>query len=75
MNARIHHLLDEMLALEQSEPSALLLALLDSHEDDEPSDEVQEAWKQMAQKRLAALDRGETVAVPWEEAKARILAL
>jgi putative addiction module component (TIGR02574 family) len=75
MNARIHHLLDEMLALEPSERSALLLALLDSHEDDEPSDEVQEAWRQMAQKRLASLDRGETVAVPWEEVKARFLAL
>jgi hypothetical protein len=48
---------------------------LDSHEDDEPSDEVQEAWRQMAQKRLASLDRGETVAVPWEVVKARFLAL
>jgi hypothetical protein len=48
MSSRIHHLLDEMLALEPSERSALLLALLDSHGDDEPNDEVQEAWKQMA---------------------------
>jgi hypothetical protein len=43
MSARVHHLLDEMLALEHSERSALLLALLDSLEDDEPSDEVHEA--------------------------------
>jgi hypothetical protein len=47
---------------------------LDSYEDYEPSDEAQEAWRQMARKRLASLDRGETVAVPWEEVKARFLA-
>jgi Putative addiction module component len=75
VNARIHHLLDEMLALEQSERSALLFALLDSHEAKDPSVEVLEAWKQLAQERLGSLDRGETVAVPWEEAKARFLAL
>jgi hypothetical protein len=75
MNKKTLHLFNETLALKQSERSALLLALLDSHEDDEPSDEVQEAWRQMAQKRLASLDRGETVDVPWEEVKARFLAL
>lgn len=75
MNARIHHLLDEMLALEQSERSALLLALLDSHEDVEPNTQVLETWKKVALERLAALDSGTTQAVPWAQAKERFLAL
>ena len=75
VNARIHHLLDEMLALEQSERSALLLALLDSHEDVEPNAQVLETWKKVGLERLAALESGTSQAVPWTQAKERFLAL
>lgn len=64
-----------MLALEQSERSALLLALLDSQENDKPSTEVLETWKKVALERLEALDSGATQAIPWAAAKERFLAL
>ena len=64
-----------MLALEQSERSALLLALLDSHEAVEPNAQVLETWKKVALERLAALDNGTSQAVPWALAKERFLAL
>jgi Putative addiction module component len=75
MNTRIHHLLDEMLALKHEERSALILALLDGQEEQEPDPVVMLAWKKVALERLSALDSGAEKPVPWPEVKARLLAL
>ena len=75
MNARIHHILEEMLALEHTESSALLLALLGSQEDLEPDPSMMDGWRAVAQQRLSALDSGAERAIPWAEVKARFLAL
>jgi Putative addiction module component len=75
MNDRIHHLLDEMLALEQSERSALLLALLESQEDLDSDPAAMEAWQSVAHQRLNGIDSGAEKSIPWSEVKARFLAL
>lgn len=71
MNARIDHLIDEALALEPAERSALLLALIDSlgGEDEET---VGKAWAEEIRRRKAELLSGATQAVPWHEARARL---
>jgi ABC-type thiamine transport system substrate-binding protein len=75
MNKNVIRLFNEILSLNQSERSALLLALFDWYDEELTSDDALEAWKQIAQDRLDSLDRGDSSAVPWAEAKARLLAL
>jgi putative addiction module component (TIGR02574 family) len=75
MNARIHHVLDEALALEQEERSALVLALLESLDDVDTSGSLSPAWSAEVRLRREQLRSGVTKAVPWEEAKARLLTL
>jgi Putative addiction module component len=75
MNKNVNRLFNEILALKQSERSALMLALFDCYDEELTNQGACEAWKQIAQDRLDSLDRGETIAVPWAEAKARLLAL
>jgi hypothetical protein len=75
MNKNVIRLFNEILALKQSERSALMLAFFDCYDEEPTSEGALEAWKQIAQDRLDSLDRGETIAVPWVEAKARLLAL
>jgi putative addiction module component (TIGR02574 family) len=75
MNARIHHILDEALALEQNERSALVLALLESLDEVSGDGEITPAWNTEIQFRKARLRAGTTKPVPWAEAKARLLAL
>jgi hypothetical protein len=75
MNKNVIRLFNEILALKQSERLALMLALFDCYDEELTSEGALEAWKQIAQDRLDSLHRGETVTVPWAEAKARLLAL
>ncbi len=75
MNARIHHILDEALLLDQEERSALVLALLESLESTGAAGELTAAWKVEIDLRRLQLARGELRATPWAEAKARLLAL
>jgi putative addiction module component (TIGR02574 family) len=75
MNARIHHLLDEALALEQEERSALVLALLESLDEASADGRITPAWSAEIRVRKTRLRDGKTKAVPWAEAKARLLAL
>lgn len=74
MNAHLDHVLDEALALVPQERSALVLALLDSLDgDDEAS--AASAWVDEIRQRKDDLRSGATKAVPWAEARARLLAL
>lgn len=75
MNARIHHILDEALALEQDERSALVLALLESLDEASADGDITPAWTAEIRVRKAQLRAGTTKPIPWAEAKARLLAL
>jgi putative addiction module component (TIGR02574 family) len=72
MNARVDHLIDEALALDPSERSAVVIALLDSLDgDDEAS--VAKAWLDEIRRRKHDLRSGVTQAVPWFEARDRLV--
>jgi putative addiction module component (TIGR02574 family) len=74
MNARVDHLLDEVLGLPAEERSAVAAALIDSLDGTEDRS-VSDAWKQELLWRREALRTGTTKAVPWAEARARLSAL
>jgi len=74
MNARVDHLLDEALALEPDERSALVVALLDSL-DVEDEATITKAWSDEIRRRKDELRSGAASAVPWAEARARLTAL
>ena len=77
MNARVDHLLDEALALEPDERSALVVALLDSLDslDGEEETTVTKAWADEIRRRKEELRSGAAFAIPWAEARARLTAL
>ena len=74
MNARVDHLLHELLELSAEERSAVAVALLDSivTDDDAQSTEV---WRTELLRRREQLRRGLVTPVPWNEARARLAAL
>jgi len=74
MNARVDHLLDEVLGLPAEERSAVAAALIDSLEGTEDAS-VPEAWKQELLRRREALRSGASPAVAWSGARARMSAL
>lgn len=74
MNARIGHLLDEALALDPDDRSALVLALLDSLGGEDEAT-VSKAWAEEISRRKEALRSGAAQAVPWQDACARLSAL
>ena len=71
MNARVDHLLDEVLGLPVEERSALAVALLDSLE---MADEamVSELWRAEVNRRRAELRAGRVQAAPWSEVRQRL---
>lgn len=76
MNARVDHVLSEVLALPEAERSAIALALLDSLEcRDDDGATVSEAWRAEVLKRREELRSGAMQAVPWEEVRQRLSAL
>jgi putative addiction module component (TIGR02574 family) len=74
MNARVDDLIDEALALDPAERSAVVVALLDSL-DGEDEAAVAQAWADEIRKRKGELHAGSAQAVPWAEARARLSAL
>ena len=74
MNARVDHLLDEVLGLPAEERSALAAALVDSLEGTGDAS-VSAAWRQELLRRREALRSGAAKAVPWADARARLSAL
>jgi putative addiction module component (TIGR02574 family) len=74
MNARVDHVLEDILRLSAEERSAVAAALIDSLETgDEGS--LAEAWRTELLRRRAELRAGTAQAAPWAEVRARISAL
>jgi len=74
MNARVDHLLDEVLGLPVEERSALAVALLDSLEmADEATDS--DLWRAEVNRRRAELRAGRVEAAPWAETRQRLSSL
>jgi putative addiction module component (TIGR02574 family) len=71
MNARVHHLLDEMLGLPVEERSALAVALLDSLETADEAT-VSELWRAEVNRRRLELRAGRVQAAPWAEVRQRL---
>jgi putative addiction module component (TIGR02574 family) len=74
MNSRVDHVIDEALALDPSERSAVVIALLDSLDGDDDAS-VAKAWLDEIRQRKHDLRAGVTQAVPWGEARDRLRAL
>lgn len=74
MNARVDHLLDEVLGLPAEERSALAVALLDSLE---TADEIKlsDMWRVEVNRRRTELRAGRVQAAPWAEVRQRLSAL
>jgi len=70
MNARVDHVLDEVLALPADERSAVAVALLESLEDAD-SNAVSDAWRAEIRRRREELRKGNVRAIPWAEVKQR----
>ncbi len=74
MNARVDHVLEDVLRLSAEERSAVAAALIDSLEtSDEGS--VAEAWRAELLRRRADLREGLLQAAPWSEVRARMSAM
>ncbi len=74
MNARVDHLIDEALALDPSERSVVVIALLDSLDGDDEAP-VANAWTNEIRQRKHDSRSGATQAVPWLEARNRLSTL
>lgn len=74
MNARVDHLLDEVLGLPVEERSALAVALLDSLETADEAT-VSELWRAEVNRRRAELLAGRVQAAPWTEVRQRLSSL
>ena len=74
MNARVDHLLDEVLGLPAEERSALAVALLESLETADEAT-VSELWRAEINRRRAELRAGRVRAVPWAEVRQRLSSL
>ena len=74
MNARVDHLLDEVLGLSVEERSALAVALLDSLETADEAT-ISELWRAEVNKRRAELRAGKVQAAPWTEVRQRLSSL
>ena len=66
-------ILKEALALPADARAALADSLWDSL-DQETEAGVEEAWRQEIQRRLTELDSGSVAAIPWSEARLKLLA-
>ena len=74
MNARVDHLLDEVLGLPADERSALAVALLDSLETADEAT-VSDLWRAEVIRRRAELRAGQVQAAPWTEVRQRLSSL
>ena len=74
MNARVDHLLEDVLRLRADERSAVAAALIDSLDGDDEA-AVTQAWRDELNHRRQALRSGDTVARPWAEVRLRLGAL
>ncbi len=77
MNARVHQLLAEAQSLPAEDRTLLAWALLESVESASSTDEaeIEAAWIAESQRRGDELESGAVKPIPWEEVKAKLLAL
>jgi len=73
MNARVDHVLEDVLRLSAEERSAVAAALIDSLETSEEA-AVAEAWRTELLRRRQELRAGVVQAAPWSEVRARMSA-
>jgi putative addiction module component (TIGR02574 family) len=67
--------LTNLLHLSDAERAELAAVLIESLEHgSEPVDEVESAWSDEIKRRLGQIERGEVKTIPWDQAKAMILA-
>jgi putative addiction module component (TIGR02574 family) len=71
MNARVDHLLEDLLRLSADERSAVAAALIDSLESSE-EETVSAAWRAELLKRRDDLRSGRITGQPWAEVRARL---
>jgi putative addiction module component (TIGR02574 family) len=74
MNARVDHVLEDLLRLSAEERSAVAAALIDSLETGEEAS-VAEAWRTELLLRREQLLTGVVQAAPWSEVRARMSAM
>lgn len=74
MNARVDHLLDEVLSLPTEERSALAVALLDSLETTDEA-KLSDVWRVEVNRRRTELRAGRVQAAPWAEVRQRLSTL
>jgi len=71
MNERVKRLTEELRKLPPEEQADLIDELIVlTHR--QPDPEIDKAWVEEAERRIDALDRGETRAIPHDEAMARL---
>jgi putative addiction module component (TIGR02574 family) len=73
VSMKLDELLPEVMALRPSERARLARDLLHSLEEEQDAD-WEAAWAKELEKRVRDLESGVVKAVPWEEARERILA-
>jgi putative addiction module component (TIGR02574 family) len=69
MNERVKRLTEEFAKLTPDEQAELIDRLIVLRK---PDPEIDKAWVEEAERRIDALDRGETRAIPHDEAMARL---
>jgi putative addiction module component (TIGR02574 family) len=74
MNARVDHVLEDVLRLSAEERSAVAAALIDSLETGDESS-VAESWRVELLRRREDLRVGLVRAAPWSEVRARMSAM
>jgi len=74
MPTELIQLIDEALALPDSDRATLASLLLKSLESEEELDsDVESAWAQEAERRWNQIESGAVKTIPWEDVKARLL--
>ena len=74
MNARVHHVLEDVLRLSAEERSAVAATLIDSLETGDKGS-VAEAWRAELLRRRDELRTGMAHGAPWSEVRARMSAM
>jgi putative addiction module component (TIGR02574 family) len=74
MNARVDHVLEDVLRLSAEERCAVAAALIDSLETGDESS-VSEAWRTELLRRRSELRAGAVQGAPWSEVRARLSAM
>lgn len=74
MATELIQLIDEALALSDSDRATLASLLLKSLDAEEAVDpEVEAAWAQEAERRWHEIESGTVTTIPWEDVKAKLL--